>query len=133
MATQTLSPTNNLLRRALQTDGLISAALGLLGALAAGPIASFMGLPNLLPILILGIGLVVWGFGIYALSSREGIDRRLPIVVILANIAWVAGSAIILAADLFGLTGGGRWGVLLVADAVVLLTIAEFVGLRRGS
>jgi hypothetical protein len=133
MATQTLSASNNLLRRALQGDGLISAALGLLGAIAAGPIASFMGLPNVLPIVVLGIALVIWGMGVYALSSREVIDRRVPTVVILANIAWVVGSAIILAADLFGLSGGGRWGVLLVADAVVLLTIAEFVGLRRVS
>jgi hypothetical protein len=131
MATQTLSPSHNLLRRALQTDGLSTAAVGLLLTFGAGPIASFMGVSSAVPILVLGLILAVYGVGLFVLASRETIDRRLPIIVIELNVAWVIGSAIVLAADLFGLTTGGRWGILLVADAVVLLTIAEFVGLRR--
>jgi hypothetical protein len=131
MATQTLSPSNNLLRRALQGDGLTTAAFGLLLTFGASPVASFMGVNNALPILALGLILAVYGAGLFVLASRETIDRRLPIIVIELNVAWVMGSAIVLAADLFGLTTGGRWGVLIVADLVALLTIAQFIGLRR--
>lgn len=133
MATQTLSASNSLLRRALQGDGLFGIISGLVCIFAASPIASYMGLAGSLPILVLGIVLIVWGVGLFALSSRAVIDRRLSVTVILANVAWVIGSLIILAADLFALSTGGRWALLIVADMVTLFAIAEFVGLRRMS
>jgi|FLYN01.1.fsa_nt_gi uncharacterized membrane protein YhaH (DUF805 family) len=131
MATQTLSSSNGLLRRALQADGLFGIAGGLLCTFGANPIASFMGLANSLPILVIGLGLLAWGVGLLALAARPVIDRRLTTFIILANVVWVIGSAIILAADLFGLTTGGRWAVLVVADVVLLFALAEFAGLRR--
>jgi hypothetical protein len=131
MATQTLFSSNTLLRRVLQADGLICAAFGLLLTFGASPVASFMGVSSTVPILALGLIMAVYGVGLFVLASRETIDRRLPIIVIMLNIAWVIGSAIVLAADLFGLTTGGRWAILFIADAVALLAIAEFIGLRR--
>lgn len=133
MATQTLSQSNaNLLRRALQGDGLFSAACGLIFLLGAGFLASFMGLTTPVPLTLLGIGLLIYGAGLYVLASRDMADSRLPITVIALNVAWIVGSIAILAADLFGLTTGGRWLVLIVADLVAVFGIAEFVGLRRG-
>src|SRR5262245_22833441 len=132
MATQTLSTSNSLLRRAIQADGLLGGiGSGVLLILGANPIASFMGLANSLPIIVIGIGLIVWGVALIWLSSRPVIERQFVNTILVANAVWVIGSFIILAADLFGLTTGGRWAVLIVADVVVLFTIAEFVGLRR--
>ena len=131
MATQTLSPSNSLLRRVLQADGLICAAFGLLLTFGASPIASFMGVNSAAVILALGLIIAVYGVGLFVVASRETIDRRLPIIVIMLNSAWVIGSAIVLAADLFGLTTGGRWTILIVADLVAILAVAQFIGLRR--
>ena len=132
MATQTLSTSNGLLRRAIQADGLLGGiASGVLFTLAANPIASFMGLANSLPIVVIGLGLIVWGVALLWLSSRPVIERQFVTTILAINVLWVIGSFIILAADLFGLTTGGRWAVLIVADVVVLFAIAEFVGLRR--
>jgi hypothetical protein len=132
MATQTLSTSNGLLRRALQADGLFGGiASGVLCIVGANPIASFMGLANSLPILVIGVVLIAWGIALLTLSSRPIIDRRFVMAVIAANGVWMLASYIILAADLFGLTTGGRWAVLIVADVVLLFTIAEFIGLRR--
>jgi len=132
MAAQTLSTSNSLLRRALQADGVFGGIVsGALFTLGANPIASFMGLPNALPILLIGVGLIAWGVALLTLSSRPVMERRFVTAVIAANAIWIIGSFIILVADLFALTTGGRWAVMIVADVVVLFTIAQFIGLRR--
>ncbi len=132
MATQTISGSNSLLRRALQADGVLGGiASGVLFALGANPIASFMGLPSSLPILVIGVGLIAWGVVLLTLSSRPVIERGFVMAIIVANAVWIIGSLIVLAADLFALTTGGRWAVLIVADVVLLFTIAEVIGLRR--
>jgi hypothetical protein len=132
MATQTLSPSNGLLRRAIQLDGLLGGiGSGALLTLAASTIASFMGLADPLPILVIGLGLIAWGVALLWLSSRPVIDKQYVMAVLAANALWVIGSLAILAADLFGLTTGGRWAVLIVADVVIAFMIAEYVGLRR--
>lgn len=132
MATQTLPSSSGLLRRALQADGVFGGIVsGALLTLGANPIASFMGLPNALPILLIGVGLIAWGVALLTLSSRPVMERRFVTAVIATNAIWIIGSFIILVADLFALTTGGRWAVMIVADVVVLFAIAQFIGLRR--
>jgi hypothetical protein len=132
MATQIFPVSNSLLRRALQADGVLGGiASGVLCVLGASPIATFMGLANSLPVLVIGIGLISWGVVLLTLSSRPVIEQRFVAAVITVNIVWIVASLVILAADLFGLTTGGRWTVLIVSDVVLLFTIAEVVGLRR--
>jgi len=132
MATQALSPSNGLLRRAIQLDGLLGGiGSGAILTVAANPIASFMGLANSLPILVIGLGLIAWGVALLWVSSRPVIERHYVMTILATNAIWVIGSLIILAADLFALTTGGRWAVLIVADVVIAFMIAEYVGLRR--
>ena len=134
MATQALSPSNSLLRRAIQLDGLLGGiGSGAILTVAASPIASFMGLANSLPVLVIGLGLIAWGVALLWVSSHPVIERHYVMTIIAANALWVIGSLIILAADFFALTTGGRWAVLIVADVVVAFMITEYVGLRRAA
>ena len=51
--------------------------------------------------------------------------------ILLMDIAWVVGSALLLFTGWVSFTTAGWWAVLLVADVVALFAILEFVGIRR--
>ncbi len=53
--------------------------------------------------------------------------------VIVLDVAWVAGSALILLFDLVPLTTAGRWTIALLAEVVALFAILQTIGLRRAA
>jgi hypothetical protein len=120
-----------LLRRALQADGLVSALSGFLLLVVPGPIASLLGAGS--PGLVAAVGASLVAFG--ALVARNGwreVPRRGAAGLTVAlNVAWVVGSAILIAGGPLSKTG--NWAVALVADVVLVLAIVESVGLRRQS
>jgi hypothetical protein len=52
-------------------------------------------------------------------------------LVVAVNVAWVIASVILLIADPFPLTTEGKWFVLIIADAVGVLAVLQFIGARR--
>jgi hypothetical protein len=118
-----------LIQRVLWTNTAFSIFSGLLLIIAAQPIAGLLGVANPLIMAVLG-GLII-GFGVVVYLIGRA-PQPLPVAAVIAlDVAWVVGSAAILFGNLLPLTDDGRWLILIVADIVLILAIAEIVGLRR--
>jgi hypothetical protein len=123
----TMSP---LLRRALQADALASGAMGLLLALAAGPLEELLGLPRAL-LVGAGIGLLPFALALGWLANRESVRRGWIWAVLAINAVWVVDSVSLLASGWVEPTLLGKVFVIAQAVAVALLAELEFFGLRR--
>ncbi|MCY1339255.1 hypothetical protein D9M69_251330 [compost metagenome] len=123
----TMSP---LLRRALQADALASGAMGLLLALAAGPLEDLLGLPRAL-LMGAGIGLLPFALALGWLANRESVRRGWIWAVLAINTVWVIDSLSLLALGWVEPTLLGKVFVIGQAVAVALLAELEFFGLRR--
>lgn len=133
-STQTAGKTSqesNLLRNALRGNALFSGLSGVVSLFAAQSLAAFTGIQEPLVFVILGIVLILFAVDLVWIASRETIDRRIAWAVILLDIAWVVGSVIILLFDLVPLTIAGRWTIALLAEAVAIFAILQYIGLRR--
>lgn len=120
-----------LLRRTLQLDAIISLVSGAGLLAAAGPVAQFLGLAISWPIALIGADLLLYAAWLAYEGWRPAL-RLAPARVFLAlDIAWVLGSALILALNPWGLTPAGWWAVAVVADLVVPLALGKYLGLRR--
>lgn len=129
----TLSQTNHLLKNMLRGNATFSEVSGLIGLLAAGPIAAFMGLPAggrivlmVVGALLIGHGLILW-FG----SGQSPISPLLAWYAIIGDIGWIVGTVVILLLDPWSLTTGGWWLLAILADIVAIFAIGQYIGLRR--
>ncbi len=120
------------LRRALIADSLISSTFGLLFILASAPVAEFMGIPNPLVAVLLGVAQVIFGV-LVGRESRQVLTPTSGYVIGTLNALFVVGCVLILATDAFGLTTAGRWAILVAADIVLTLAVLQFIGARRSS
>lgn len=119
-----------LLRRALQADALASGAMGLLLALAAGPLEELLGLPRAL-LLAAGIGLLPFALALGWLANRTTLRRGWVWAVLAINAVWVIDSLSLLALGWVEPTLLGNIFVIGQAVAVAVLAELEFFGLRR--
>ena len=123
------SPT--FLRRALILDALASGATALLMIAGAGLVESLLGLPAAL---LRGAGLVLVpyvAFVVYA-GTRDIISRSAVWMIIVANMAWAAASALLLVSGWVAPAALGYAFVIAQAVAVALLGELQYMGLRRG-
>ena len=119
-----------LLRRALQADALASGAMGLLLALAAGPLEELLGLPRSL-LLGAGIGLLPFALALGWLANRSMVRRGWIWAVLAINAIWVIDSLSLLVLGWVEPTLLGKVFVIGQAVAVAVLAELEFFGLRR--
>ena len=123
--------TSNFLRRALILDALASGATGLLMIAGADLVEGLLGLPAAL---LRGAGLVLVpyvAFVVYA-GTRETISRPAVWIIIIANVAWAAASALLLVSGWVAPTALGYAFVIAQAVVVALLGELQYMGLRRG-
>ena len=119
------------LRRALILDALASGATGLLMIAGAGLVEGLLGLPAAL---LRGAGLVLVpyvAFVVYA-GTRDTISRSAVWIIIVANVAWAAASALLLVSGWVAPTALGYAFVIAQAVVVALLGELQYMGLRRG-
>jgi hypothetical protein len=120
-----------LLRRAMLADAVASGTGGLLLTLLPGPLSTLIGFAEPVYLFAVGIGLI--GYAVWLLFSgrRSEINLWAGRTVILLNVVWVAGSAVLLltAPGLFNSLG--QWLVGLVALAVADFALVQYIGLRR--
>lgn len=119
-----------LLHWALVLDALVCAVNGAAYVLAAGPLASALGLPAGL---LRGLGAFLLG---YALVVRALARRPSPAVagvyaVVAANVAWVAGSVVLLTTDWHEPSSAGRVWIALQAAVVTGIAAAQLTLVRR--
>lgn len=131
MATQTLPVKGQAARRASQADGLLCAVSGAVFTVGAGALSTLAGFDSSTFILVLGIGLLVYGLGILYFANKEPYDRRLTQAILAGNIGWIIASILFLVADPFTMTTEGRWLTIILADVVGVMAVWQFVALRR--
>ena len=119
---------NNLLIKSLRANAVFSATMGSALLLASVPLSSWLGIETWISI---GLGLGLIGFsGILVALAREPRPSLVRIVV-LADVAWVVGAVIVIAAFPDLMSTAGFWALGVVSVIVVDLAVAQVVGLRR--
>lgn len=118
------------LRQVLALDALVTSGNGLAYLLAAGPLATFLGLSKdlLVPI---GVFLLAYGVAVGTAAARVHPPRAASLAIIAANVAWaVASVAALLTGALSPTLIGGLW---IAAQAVVVggFAAAKNWALRR--
>jgi hypothetical protein len=86
-------------------------------------LATFLGLPEPLTLVVTGIILVPYGLVLFQRVSRDSFVRQLAIVAIALDIAWVVGSIVLLLTPWVPFTTAGKWVL-----AIVAIIVADFAG-----
>lgn len=140
MATQTLTTSNHSLLRNILTLDMVGCAVSGIGCLILStPLAEFLaiagkpivgGIEGTLFIALIGLILLVFAVGIgWAISQLP--TKFYVWEVIGANIGWVVFSALLLLTSHVNLGNVAAWVVLIQADVVLVIALAEIYALRR--
>ena len=132
-----LLPSDKLLRRTLWGNAVFSIASGAVLAIFAGPFAgaaahapvTLLGLDLVIVLELLGVGVIGFGALCAWVASRPALPQAWARVIFAADLAWVAGSALVLFVPSW--TTAGIAGIVAVAVIVADLAILEYLGLRR--
>lgn len=122
---------SDLLRRALQANSIFSGVSGGIFIAAAGPLTSFLGLDAPVILILTGVLLILYAVGLWQTAARNPINRRLALIAVILDAAWVIGSLAILLTGWLSLTTGGRWVVAIVADVVAIFAGLQWYALRQ--
>jgi hypothetical protein len=130
--------TDRLLRRTLWGNAVFSIGSGAILAIFAGPFAraaaeapvTLAGLDLAIVFELLGVGVIAFGVLCAWVASRETLPQGLARLILAADLAWVAGSVLVLALPA-SWTTTGVVGIVVVAVIVADLAILEYLGLRR--
>jgi hypothetical protein len=120
---------SDLLRLALVADAAVTGANAFAYLAGAVVLDSVLGVPTAL-LLVLGAFLAVYSALVLRLATRPA--RAGVIAVILANLAWAAGSLLVLALDTFTPDAVGQVWIALQAVVVAAFAALQYVGLQRG-
>ncbi len=133
MATQFLPNTthSNVLRRALQANGLFSAISGVVLAVLPTPVSSFLGLDMPGLINFLGAGLIGFAVALFWLAAEPRIRPGVALTIILLDLAWVVDSILLLITDIVPLTAHGMWAIAIVSGIVAVFAALQSYGLHR--
>jgi hypothetical protein len=124
---------STLLTKVLRADGVFALLSGAILLIGAGPVARLIGLEAPVALALTGVVLLGYAFGLLYWAAREHANRRVARVVIILNLLWVAVSYGGLLLGLFPLNSTGKWAVALVAEAVFIFAVVEYIALRRSS
>jgi hypothetical protein len=119
-----------LLRFALRFDAAGSGALGLLGLVAAAPLADPLGM-TAGGLRGTGAFLVAYAIALVFIAARPVIPRAAAWAVVVGNSAWVLGSVGAAVAGWDTFTALGVAVVLAQAAAVAVFADLQWIGLRR--
>jgi hypothetical protein len=133
-----MTSSDRLLRRTLWANAVFSVISGAVLVAFAGPFAalaieaplSVVGLELAILFELLGLGVVAFGAICGWAASRETLPRGWAQVIFVADLAWVAGSALVLLLPASWSTAGIA-GIVVVALIVADIAVLEYLGLRR--
>ena len=129
---------DRLLRRTLWGNAIFSVVSGAVLAIFAAPFAAIaahdpttgLGLDLGIIFELLGLGVIAFGALCAWIASRETMPQGWARLIFAADLAWVAGSVLVLAVPA-SWTAAGIAGIVVVALIVADLAILEYLGLRR--
>ena len=122
---------DRLLRTALRGNGVFSAVSGAMMVVASRPLAEFIGLAWPSALLIMGVLTILYALDLFWFTSRETINMTFAWLTIILDVAWVVASVVLLLADPLGFTVAGKWFIGLMAEAVALFAVVQWLGVRR--
>jgi len=130
----TMSQSSNILRRALQANGVFSGLSGFAFIIGAQPIAEFLGLANL-ALFVGGTGAILVGYAawLFYISTQATIDRNAAIFAIVSDAIWVAITGVVLMTNIVPLTNAGWWATAIVGDVVAVFAMVQAYGLWKNS
>ncbi|HUS94155.1 MAG TPA: hypothetical protein VMZ24_03150 [Patescibacteria group bacterium] len=130
---QTNTPAGvSLLTKALRADGAFALFSGLILLLGANPLADLFELFQATALILLGVVLLSYAAMLFFFAGRnlEQAGARLAIIL---NLTWVIVSYAGLLSGWFPVNSAGKWAIALVAEAVMIFAIVEFIALRRAT
>lgn len=125
--------TSRLLRNALRTNAAFSGLCGLTLIIAPGRLAELIGLPWSWLLGALGIGLACFALLAAYAAGNPQTRRSIIVVIIIADVLWVAASPMAMLAAKGVLTAVGHGLIALVALIVAVLATAQWLGLRHAN
>lgn len=119
---------SNILTRTLAANAGFSVVTGVTLIIGAVPLSRWLGIPTWLTIAV-GVGLLPFALAVAktARSPRRDTVRQ----VIVADIAWVIGAAVVLIGFPRSMSTAGLWTLGLVTVAVADFAALQMIGLRR--
>lgn len=139
-SSNTLDTHATLLRRALLGNMIFSTLSAVLFFFGSQAVAEFLGIGDVMVfdvinggsfILFLGLGLAIFAVDLLFLATRTTINPTFAWAVVAADVIWVAASWLLLVTGAIPFSDAGNWGVLIVADVVLVFAIVQTVGIRR--
>jgi hypothetical protein len=115
----------------LWANSIFCALCGLLLAVGAEPIATFLGWSTFVPLIIICIGLLLYSAQLLRRLVRRPVDALTGMVYAIADTVWVVASVILLLTGWVPFTTGGEWAMVIQAIIVADFAILEFLGARR--
>ena len=123
--------TTSLLRKALISNAAFSGLSGTTLFVAAPWLSEGMGIPQSIILRVVGLSLLGFAVALILNATRAEVNRRQAWIAVALDFAWVLGSAALVSLQL--LTASGNWAVVVVADVVLVLALAQTIGLRRAA
>ena len=117
------------LKSTLTTNGVFSGLTGIASVVAAGPLANLLDVAATGLLVVLGLGLIGYAFGLFLTAARLPRTRGLAWTATVLDTTWVFGSILLIEAGLLTAAGNALVGV--VAVPVLLFAVLQFRGLRQ--
>lgn len=96
-------------------NAAFSTITGFIGLVVGGPLADFLGVDQVWLVRLLGGGLVAYGIQLFLVAkARPAMLRLRSLDISLGDLAWVAGTAIVIAAGWLSTSGAILMGLLAV-------------------
>ena len=125
------SLSRRLLRNTLRANSIFCVLSGLLLTAGAGPIATFLGWSTPIPLIVIGIGLLLYGALLFRRVAHAAIDARAGMFYVIGDTAWVGASVILLLTNWVPFTTEGKWAIALQALIVAGFAVLQFFGVQR--
>jgi len=117
------------LRYAIVGNAAFSTITGLFIIVAHDWLAHLLGVAGGASLVGLGIGLLVFAASLLINARRSEIRLAEAWAVVLMDLAWVAGSYLILPVAPF--TVEGKWIIAMVGDLVLVFAVLQWIGIHR--
>ena len=125
------STNESFLRRSLFANALFTTVSGLALVFASGTLAHLIGAVGSTELIVAGVVLLLYAIDLARTALGTPLPRGRIYYFIILDLLWVIGSAVVLWGVSMPFTAVGRWIIVLIADAVGLFAIFQYVGLRR--
>ena len=119
------------LRRVLKGNALFSGLSAIVFLSAAGPLSQFTGIEPAAVFVVLGLGFIPFAAFTFFTARQPEINSHFARTIMVLDALWVMGSLVILFSGWPPLTTAGKWFVGLTAEAVAILALLEYIGIRR--